>query len=343
VPQAALAGFLARAARALVAELASWPPGDRPRLSQLRDLWWIARREARKAALLDRQVREEELDRALFYDYWFENSTLALALLRSQGRIRGFVCRAHGFDLYDERWSTGGVPYRRFKLAQADRVFVISEHGARYLRARAAPDQRRKIAVHRLGVPEQTSPLGGRPEEPYRIISVSHTGPPKRVQLIPEVLRSLSSPVEWTHFGGGTASGKLERACSSLPRNISWRLAGAVPHDALISHYRHNRVDLFLSLSESEGIPVSMMEALSFGVPVLSCHVGAVGELVTQVTGRLLPESVTPSAAAAAILDLLRTYPFDRQTVRAFAREHFSAKRNFTQFASELSAVSTHW
>ena len=66
---------------------------------------------------------------AVFYDYWFENSTLALALARRRGIVRAAACRAHGFDLYDERWEGGLVPFRAFKLTGLDR-FVTASYGA---------------------------------------------------------------------------------------------------------------------------------------------------------------------------------------------------------------------
>lgn len=38
--------------------------------------------------------------------------------------------------------------------------------------------------------------------------------------------------------------------------------------------YRNNDVDVFVNLSESEGIPVSIIETISFGVPVVATDVG---------------------------------------------------------------------
>ena len=47
------------------------------------------------------------LRNALFYDYWFENLTLALAILRVTNQVSVAVSRAHRFDLFDEAWPSG--------------------------------------------------------------------------------------------------------------------------------------------------------------------------------------------------------------------------------------------
>ncbi|MFW5879819.1 MAG: hypothetical protein ACOCUV_03245, partial [bacterium] len=38
------------------------------------------------------------------YDYWFYNAAFTIGLLKKKKLIEKAVCRAHGFDLYNERW-----------------------------------------------------------------------------------------------------------------------------------------------------------------------------------------------------------------------------------------------
>ena len=55
-----------------------------------------------------------------------------------------------------------------------------------------------------------------------------------------------------------------------------------------------NEVRCFINVSSSEGIPVSIMEVMSFGIPVIGTNVGGVSELVNQENGHLL--SANPAA-----------------------------------------------
>ena len=47
-------------------------------------------------------------------------------------------------------------------------------------------------------------------------------------------------------------------------------------------------MDYFINLSDSEGIPVSIMEAMSVGIPIIARDVGGNREIVTNNNGCLL-------------------------------------------------------
>ena len=139
--------------------------GDaRAHLAGARSYADILARNLLKARDLRAFVEEEGLQDAIAYDYWFENSTLALALLRREGRVAVAVARAHRFDLYDEEWRHGRVPFRRAKARELDRIFPVSAYGARYLEERL-PGLGHKIEVARLGVPASGEDEAPAPEE----------------------------------------------------------------------------------------------------------------------------------------------------------------------------------
>ena len=64
---------------------------------------------------------------------------------------------------------------------------------------------------------------------------------------------------------------------------------GHYPNEELLRYYGSNHVDLFINTSSTEGVPVSIMEAQSFGIPVIATDTGGVKEVVTEGTGSLLP------------------------------------------------------
>lgn len=62
--------------------------------------------------------------------------------------------------------------------------------------------------------------------------------------------------------------------------------------------------DLYVCSSHSEGLPLSLLEAMSAGVPVIATAVGAIPEVITQNNGTLIP-SENVEAMAEAILGIL--------------------------------------
>lgn len=295
-------------------------------------------KNAVKYRLLADFVQREELQEALFYDYWLENSTLALSWLRREGLVGRAVARAHGFDVYDERWPSGAVPFQAFKLESLDRVFPISAHGRDYL-ARKHPAARPRLSVSRLGVEANGGDPAQNGGDELLVVSCASLHPTKRVETIPAVLAAVGLPLRWVHFGDGPSRGEVERAARLLPERVKWRLAGHLDHDDLLDFYRRHRVDLFLSLSANEGLPVSIMEAISFGIPVLAVGVDGVPEIVTESTGRLVEAEDPAETVAAEARRLLEGEHPPREEIVAFFRDNFEAERNFGAFASMLRAV----
>jgi glycosyltransferase involved in cell wall biosynthesis len=101
-------------------------------------------------------------------------------------------------------------------------------------------------------------------------------------------------------------------------------------------------VNLFVSVSETEGLPVSMMEALSFGIPILSTDVGGCKEIVNEKTGVLIPLSTSPSAIAGIITDFRKSKENGadfRKGVREFWEKNFNMSNNYRQFFEKVALI----
>lgn len=291
-----------------------------------------------KARSLRRWVEENELGDAVFYDFWFENSTLALAVLRDLGAIRCAVSRAHGFDVFDYRW--GGrrrVPFREYKAEHLDAIFAISEDGANDLRAKIGRNGG-KVRLSRLGVPRPSSYPRG-PADPPLVVSCSVMRPLKRIHLIPEVLRECGQPVHWVHFGDGPELGRVEAAAASLSGTVTWELRGWTDNAEIHDFYASHPVSAFLSLSAAEGAPISMMEAQSFGIPIVALAVGGVPEIVQAETGVLLAPESSTGEVAEALAGALEAGRFDADRIRSLFASRFDASANYREFADALVEI----
>lgn len=279
---------------------------------------------------------------ALFYDYWFVNSTISLSLLRREGRIKKLICRAHGFDLYDERQYEKVVSFRNFKLNYLDKVFTISKHGYRYLLEHTPEKNKHKIELSYLGVKNQNkSTLPDKQEKKQLLfVSCSRLLDFKRVHMIPQVLNELDSfiPIKWIHFGDGSCKHKLNEALLKVNKKITFEFKGNVPNQEVHDFYQNNYVDFFISLSNNEGLPVSMMEASAYGIPIIATIVNGVGEIVNDKTGIPLDINDTIKQMASCI-DHGIEREFDRQFIQEHFQQNFNAISNYETFIKSLKSL----
>lgn len=250
-------------------------------------------------------------DQVAIYSFWGSHSAMALPFLPA--RCEKFF-RLHGFDLYEERGNP--PPLRASLFATADKVLPISEHGANYL-SESYPGllDSEKVEVVRLGTADHgftQARRRGEADGPIEIVSCSSVSSGKRVaDILPAVLElSQDRPVRWTHCGDGPLLADLRRevdAALSEHPNLQVELPGYLPNAELMALYRSTPFDVFVSVSDAEGVPVSIMEALSFDVPVVATNAGGTGELVGEEkgTGILLPLRPSVQSLVTAIETVL--------------------------------------
>src|SRR5690606_27302811 len=111
----------------------------------------------------------------------------------------------------------------------------------------------------------------------------------KRVHLIVSALQTIENQeIEWIHFGDGVLYNEVATLSKGLSSNIKSIFKGRVLNSEILNFYKNNYVDLFVNISTNEGIPVSIMEAFSFGIPTFATNVGATAELVNEFNGMLV-------------------------------------------------------
>jgi colanic acid/amylovoran biosynthesis glycosyltransferase len=263
-----------------------------------------------------RAVREaiEGSTNTVAYGFWGMGGGLAIAWLRG---VDARVVRLHGYDLYEERSESGYLPFRRYLLSRVDRVLAISRHGEQYLARRyGGRSLTAKIRLSRLGVPgpESLERLAVGAER--IVVSCSAISDIKRVDLILEALKvlprlSTDEPVRWVHFGDGPHFDALRAAAAVVPPGLTVELRGQRPNREVAEFYSRERVDVFLNASTTEGVPVSIMEAIAYDIPVVATAVGGTPEIVGSDlgSGELVPADASAHDLAHAVRMVLDAAP----------------------------------
>jgi glycosyltransferase involved in cell wall biosynthesis len=299
---------------------------------------------------LSRLVANHNLDlsSAWLYSYWMNDMAAGIALFKDRHQEIKAVCRAHGWDVYFERHQPPYLPLRNFILHNLDACYCISENGQHYFRNLCSSVGIEKVRLARLGTFNSEELRSEANTNKLVIISCSSIIALKRIDLIIESLAFLKGfEVEWTHFGTGPLEDDMKKlAVQKLQKSghIKFRFAGQLSNAELLTWYAANTIDLFINLSETEGLPVSMMEAGSFGIPVIATNVGGVSEIILHgQNGFLLKADVTTSEAAQQIEAFYHIPEEEKTRIRKRAFEiwdsNFNAENNYVTFINSLLAI----
>lgn len=292
--------------------------------------------------LKENKVYNEE-EKGVMYSYRFEYQPYVALLIKNRLPNYKVIARGHGFDLYEERRVEKYIPLREFLLEKLDKTVMIAQHGVDYL-TKNYSTYSDKIVLYRLGTLDRGLAIIPNSLKTIRIVSCSTVTPVKRLHLLIEALTKVKDvQVHWDHYGDGVLMTQIKKmAAARLNGNITYVFHGHIDNTSLLGEYINNSYHLFINVSSSEGIPVSIMEAMSFGVPCIATNVGGTKEIVVDgKNGFLLSCDFNPSELADRIIKFAQMNKNEYQMFRDYARqywnEHFNADRNYKMFMEFLT------
>lgn len=313
--------------------------------------YFCARSERQIKQVLEKLSVEElkKYDEVIIYSYWlFVSASVAVKLkehlIKMGVKVKKAVSRAHGYDLYEERNSLKYLPERDYLLKNLNAVFTCSRDGEKYLKEKY-PAFAEKVEYSPLGTKDHGSVSLNKTDK-FTIVTCSSLNPVKRVWRVADALSLYrgEKEIKWIHIGGsGKKLQKLKTYTESKlsGKNAAFEFKGQMTNDKVNDFYLSNPPDLFLNVSESEGVPVSIMEAASFGIPVLAADCGGTGEVVeNSVTGKLIHKDFSDSELMSEIQNFmfLKEHEIKKMSEagRSMWAEKYNGEKNYSDFASKL-------
>ncbi|EON75886.1 glycosyl transferase, group 1 [Lunatimonas lonarensis] len=276
----------------------------------------------------------------LIYTYWFNEATTALAMLKQTKNFK-LIARAHRYDVYEGQPGTPVFwPYRQFTLQQVDKLFTISKSAKTFIETNYITNN--KVVISKLGVFDHKTISTIPTNKNTTFVSVSRITLVKRVSMIADVigLYAIENPninIRWVHYGDGPERNNLTKTLPNAT-NLKIELKGNVNNTEIYRFYNENPITAFINLSSSEGIPVSIMEAMSYGIPVIATNVGGNSEIVSKKTGILLSENPSKDEILCALTQI-QSGSFERKTIKERWNKNYNAEVNYRLFAEELSNI----
>jgi glycosyltransferase involved in cell wall biosynthesis len=300
---------------------------------------------------LIKYIKDSNIDpgNTLFYSYWMTGLTFGIGFLKESYPHLSLVSRAHGHDLYEERYYPPYIPFQKKILGKLNKLFLISEHGKKYI-LHKYPTFAPICSVAKLGVKGPSSEKVSKCSQDgvFRILSCSFIVPVKRLPLLLEGISTLaeSKPemsFEWYHIGDGPEKELLETNASLKGLlNLKIHLLGHLPRYEVLKFYASNPIDVFVNVSSSEGISVAIMEAQSYGVPVIATAVGGSPEIVSDSNGKLLSSNPSPAEIAESVNSFLAD-SISAKVKRIESRKNwecnYNADKNYANFVDSLLKI----
>ena len=328
-------------------------------LSQKAFLGYFESREKRTLLESVKQLDDidfDAFDKVTIYSYWFfVNAAVAVDLkkyLRDQRGYKGkivLISRAHRYDIYEDVNKLGYLPFRHKLIRELDYIFPCSQNGTDYLNNHYAVS----------GAEIKTAYLGSRdyglskePDDVFHILSVSRVVKVKRLELLIDELAKIApngKKVLWTHIGGGV-EGKtayfesVKSYAQEKIKNISFEFLGFMQNTEVYEYYRNNAISVFVNVSASEGLPVSLMEASSFGIPVIATDVGGSAEMIDSERNGFLLQKDFPAGELAQKLEIMLCSSAEetaerRKAARELWEKHYCAETNYDRFVEMVSEL----
>ena len=288
----------------------------------------------------------------IIHSHRYKEHGLALLLARMM-RIDRLVATVHGLpEPVVRRSHIRGYPGLKTMMSNFllrryfSRVIAVSEEMRETL-VKAYGHSRSKLDVIYNGIAgldDMYRHRTGRADE-FHVGTVGRTVPVKDFQLFLDIaaeLRKRSKLVCFSILGDGPLTRQLMDKAKAL--NVADVVQFVDPRPDPISYYQS--LDLYLNTSIHEGIPISVLEAMAMGLPVVAPRVGGIPEMIDHEQHGLLVDSRSAKDFADACMRLIDDEGLRKKLGdRAFrrVREQFSCERmtrGYTQLYCELCRAS---
>jgi glycosyltransferase involved in cell wall biosynthesis len=231
-------------------------------------------------------------------------------------RLRRAVSTFHDLFVLTAEYSSPEFRRRfedqaRHAAANSDLIIAVSEFTARQVEQLLGVERSRiRVIPHGVRFPAADAAQNGREK------MVLNVGAIQKRKNITRLVRAFESlPADWTLVLAGSlgyGSGDIVEAIERSPRRAAIRLAGYVDDAEIARLYRRASVFAFPSLDEGFGMPV--LEAMAWGIPVVTSNRSALPEVAGDAALLVDPTETDEIARA------LRSLALDRDLQLEFSR-----------------------
>ena len=247
-----------------------------------------------------------------------------------------FTFTAHRYDIYSK-----APPDFHERAMAAASVVTVSDMNIDYM-SETFGVPKNHIHLIPCGVDTQRFRPSGSKATPPHIVCVARLKPFKNQKILLEACAELKARGRKFHcilVGEGPTRDELDVLRSRLGLEGCLDLVGGAVQSEVLKWWQ--RASIAVLPSESEGMPVCLMEAAACGLPIVATAVGGVPEMIQEgVTGFLTPSGSATSLVTA--LEKLLLNPELREKMGNKAREGAVAQFSVVRQVNQLLSLWTN-
>lgn len=289
-------------------------------------------------------IRNKKYGKIVILSAWFNAVALAASRLARDGYPS--VSFAHSYEIDPTRTPFFEYSFRDVKHRYLSQTYFISEIMMKRYNQYTGEIYKERTSVRYLGsIKRFDSVSSARNHNNFTIVSCSSVVKIKRIQLIIQALMKWQEGrITWIHLGGGPEYKELLpqiKHLSETNHDVKIVFEGKqLTNEEVQTVYASTFIDLFINVSENEGLPVSIMEALSYGIPCIATNVGGTSELINESNGILLNKQFNADELINSILFFKKltndAYMIYRSNAYRTWNERFNASVNSREFYKNL-------
>ena len=254
----------------------------------------------------------------------------AVFIRKAHKEGKKIIIHMHGstFDLfYKERCNDAQKQQVREIFAMADKVIALSEDWKEFLAEYICDEQKIVVVYNAVKIPEAYPKDYTNRKMLFLGILGQRKGTYDLIEVLPEILSKY--PDSHIYFGGDGEREQAERLCMEK---------GIADHVTFLGWVRGTEKEkllkecsIYVLPTYHEGMPMSILEAMSYGMAVVSTYVGGIPHIITDDENGLLCEAGDKVALQEKLLKLMEDEGLrerlGRNAYRMMAR-NFDVKEN---------------
>jgi glycosyltransferase involved in cell wall biosynthesis len=286
----------------------------------------------------------KDIENFIVYTYWNDEATYALQKLKLKYRYK-LISRIHRGDLYKERKLFNYMPLKKHFTNNIDTLYTITQSANEYL-VKTYGFDKSILKLSRLGVEDLSIVSMPTKDNEMHIVSCSFLTEVKQVDKIIKSLDVLSDKIhhinfKWSHIGDGILYKELLQFAKNKlgdKKNVQFEFLGNLENRKVYEFYRDNNIDVFINVSKSEGVPVSIMEAMSCHIPIVAPNIGGIKDMIISgYNGFLLSNKCSNDEIVESLknINFFKDDKIRKNSYNLFLKK-YNAKKNYSNFIESI-------